>query len=441
MLRIPLTLLLAAVAVPGAYAATFTVNNTTLDLGDINPGDGECAWATFPPPDQRCTLRAAIMEANALPGADTIIVPFSAHIVLDHAGRNEDAAATGDLDITGPLTIGTPNVTSSARAIIDADGIDRVFDIRPNAGQVTLFSLAIRNGNANDANTYLGGGIRAEGNGTLSTLNVLFCEISGNVANAGAGIWVFTGSGRSLFVFDSAMHGNLVSAIGVTNVEGSAIDDSDGGPMAGTSVQISNSTIYSNLALNGSGSRAAVNLRAPLTVENSTFSGNAPKALYTYATNTTLNHVTITGSQIGYEFGGNSVSNFSSLSNTIIAGNTDHDCQFDGSYGYSHNYSLDSDGTCNLSGFGTGNLPNSDPLLKPLAVRYGDTPVHDLRAGSPAIDHGDPQMFGSGGTCLGEDQDGLLRPQDGDGGGARCDMGAIEYIDLLFADGFEPPPF
>ncbi len=47
-------------------AGCITVNSTS-DLGDTNPGDGKCQTV-----DCNCTLRAAIEEANALAGKDTI---------------------------------------------------------------------------------------------------------------------------------------------------------------------------------------------------------------------------------------------------------------------------------------------------------------------------------------------------------------------------------
>src|SRR5262245_24359270 len=50
----------------GPTAATFTVNST-LDTPDANPGNGICNDGVG-----NCTLRAAIMEANAFLGADTI---------------------------------------------------------------------------------------------------------------------------------------------------------------------------------------------------------------------------------------------------------------------------------------------------------------------------------------------------------------------------------
>src|SRR5262245_23655024 len=52
-----------------AYAASFTVNSPA-DAVDAIPGNGACASAAGD-----CTLRAAIQEANALPGADTITLP------------------------------------------------------------------------------------------------------------------------------------------------------------------------------------------------------------------------------------------------------------------------------------------------------------------------------------------------------------------------------
>lgn len=60
----------AAVALPGAaQAATFTVNSTA-DTTDATPGNGICATA-----GGTCTLRAAAVEANALPDEDRIVVP------------------------------------------------------------------------------------------------------------------------------------------------------------------------------------------------------------------------------------------------------------------------------------------------------------------------------------------------------------------------------
>ena len=79
-------------------SAIFAVDSVA-DLVDASPGDGTCADA-----GGDCTLRAAIMEANALAGADEIDVPAGGYL-LNLAGTCEDLSATGDLDITDDLTI------------------------------------------------------------------------------------------------------------------------------------------------------------------------------------------------------------------------------------------------------------------------------------------------------------------------------------------------
>src|SRR5687768_14052285 len=88
------------VAVPNGtvYAASFTVNDTR-DRVDSNPGNGVCRTGAG-----TCTLRAAIQEANARSGADTITVPAGTYM-LTRAPLNENGITTGDLDITAPLTI------------------------------------------------------------------------------------------------------------------------------------------------------------------------------------------------------------------------------------------------------------------------------------------------------------------------------------------------
>jgi uncharacterized repeat protein (TIGR01451 family) len=147
------------------------------------------------------SLRACIIWANGNPGADTLTLPAGTY-ALTIAGTGEDAAATGDLDITDNIVINGDAVTPT---IIDANGIDRVFEIL-GAG-ATLSNLTIRNGNvtadgggiALDATASLtlsgstvsgntttadGGGIVTAG-GTVVLTNV---TISGNTANRGGGL-------------------------------------------------------------------------------------------------------------------------------------------------------------------------------------------------------------------------------------------------------------
>lgn len=101
--------------------------NSTADKPDLTPGNFTVDTGIA----NEITLRAAIMEANALSGPDTIILPAGTY-VLTESGINEDDAALGDLDITADeLTIVGDG---AATTIIDASGLstqsrDRVFHI------------------------------------------------------------------------------------------------------------------------------------------------------------------------------------------------------------------------------------------------------------------------------------------------------------------------
>lgn len=106
------------------------------DIVDAAIGDGVCHTAL-----DTCTLRAALQEANAAPGLDRIRIGVP-RVTLSLPGRNEDAAATGDLDVTDPLIIiGHPLI----RRVIDGGQIDRVFDVLPS-GRLTLIDVVVRGG-------------------------------------------------------------------------------------------------------------------------------------------------------------------------------------------------------------------------------------------------------------------------------------------------------
>ena len=101
------------------YFDRFFVTHTA-DTVDANPGDGIAADASG-----NTTLRAAIMEANALAGHQTIALGAGTY-KLTIPGTGEDGAATGDLDVGDDLTIAGVDAVST---IIDGGGLDRVFEI------------------------------------------------------------------------------------------------------------------------------------------------------------------------------------------------------------------------------------------------------------------------------------------------------------------------
>jgi parallel beta-helix repeat protein len=147
-----IVVLSACLGLSGAIAApavTYLVDDT-VDRVDASIGSNGCRTSA-----NTCSLRAAIQEANAHPGADVIyILPGTYSIGL--APVNENAANVGDFELLDPVRIekapgylgdviidgGNPlpgsNVTSR--------GVDRIFEIHPGAGDVTLRNLTLQNG-------------------------------------------------------------------------------------------------------------------------------------------------------------------------------------------------------------------------------------------------------------------------------------------------------
>jgi CSLREA domain-containing protein len=71
-----------------ANAATFLVN-TTADALDVTPGNGACVTASG-----GCSLRAAVQEANALGGVNSIVLPAGI-FRLTKTGVGENNAVSG----------------------------------------------------------------------------------------------------------------------------------------------------------------------------------------------------------------------------------------------------------------------------------------------------------------------------------------------------------
>lgn len=167
-----------------AQAATFAVGSP-LDSVDVAPGDGSCADAAG-----LCTLRAAVMEANALGGAHSIELP-AAPVLLTLDGPDEDGGATGDVDVTAAITfVGGGSVIADA---LD----DRAFHVLAG-GSLTATDLDVSGGTAGGAPSATGG---ASGGAFLvaGTLDLTGGELSGNeAARAGGAIEGTPGSSTLL---------------------------------------------------------------------------------------------------------------------------------------------------------------------------------------------------------------------------------------------------
>jgi CSLREA domain-containing protein len=185
--------------VPGTF---FTVTSTD-DSVDATPGDGVCADV-----DGECTLRAAVMEANATEGPVTIGLPGGQTSTLSLAGAGGDEV--GDLDVLGDVTI-----IGGAGAIIDADGIDRAFDVAPapvavaavDGPRLVLIGLSVINGAPAEGEN--GGAIRNAG--VLELRNVSLVENAVIGTNASGGALLNAGQAT---ITDSLIQGNFAPRAG-----------------------------------------------------------------------------------------------------------------------------------------------------------------------------------------------------------------------------------
>jgi hypothetical protein len=232
--------------------ATFAVN-TTDDTPEARPGSG-----TALDPFGHVSLRSAIMEADALGGANTITVPAGTY-------RLTLASTLGDLSITDGLTlsgVGADAVT------VDALGVSRVFEVSLSA-PVTLSGLTITGGKV----VGHGGGILNTGNLTLRD-----CAIDGNTATgmdggsaaaggqphdpgtvSGLGGGIYS-NGALTVVNCTLSHNKAMGGNGASAPQGGG--GGGGGGLGGGvfndggSVEVLNSTLFGNLALGGNGGDA-----------------------------------------------------------------------------------------------------------------------------------------------------------------------------------------
>src|ERR671915_414415 len=203
---IALCLVLLGLLVPSlanAQRPAFQVNDTN-DRVDADLGDGLCRTS-----QNTCTLRAAVQQANMLNGADAIDLPGGIYTIRLGGGSVVDPPDPpgggvgfvwdpglfqdyeGDYDIGGPLTI---NGAGDASTIIDGGApafgstpeqtaLDRIFEIHPNAGNVTLSGVTIREG----WHAETGGGLM---NYSAGVVRLVDSTVRDNVAwNYGGGIY------------------------------------------------------------------------------------------------------------------------------------------------------------------------------------------------------------------------------------------------------------
>ena len=173
------------------------------------------------------SLRACIIWSNLNSGTDTITIPAGTY-TLTIAGTGEDAAATGDLDITDDVVINGNALNST---IVNGNSLDRVFDVL--GASATMTNLTIQ-----------GGDVTADGAGlaldATASLTMTHSTVSGNTTTAdGGGI---------------ATAGGAVDLTNVTLTVNTA--DQGGGLDCAGACTLTNVTVTSNIApTNGDGVR------------------------------------------------------------------------------------------------------------------------------------------------------------------------------------------
>jgi CSLREA domain-containing protein len=339
-----------------------------------------------------CALRAAIDVSNAWPGETVITIEEGVHPVLARPGAGEDGNATGDLDVTSPLTV------QGSGAVIDGAGLDRVFDVR--ATTLVLEGVTVTGGSISGS-LASGGGVRV----VEGALTVRDSSVVANTATYGGGV----NGLNSVVTLERAIIADNSGSVG------------GGVRLVSSRAHIDRSTIANNSANEGGGLFASGSTATPTFITNSTVSTNAASlrggAIFWnssdpfFASYTTMaNNSAPTGAGV-WATGGSVV-----LVATVL-GNAGPECWYPVQ---SSGFNVVADDTCGLTE--STDQQDVNPLLAGLADNGGPTPTHLPFAGSPVID---AVALGSEVLCDNSDyptdQRGQARPV-----GAGCDVGAVE---------------
>jgi uncharacterized repeat protein (TIGR01451 family) len=273
---------------PAASANTYSVSNTT-DAGATDPSTG-CATSL---PGGACTLRSAIQAADVAGGLNTITLAAGDY-KLTIAPVEDDDVSNGDLNVTNDDQLTITGTAGAGSTTIDANFLDRAFNVDTDGSALTLTGVSIENGRpgglgdvttcpATPPNGSADGGAILSG-GPLTLTND---AISGNLApGAGGGVAFEAGPGdqtSALIMTGTVVSHNTTcdndggdgendgggiyedSGFGVTNsISDSTIDDntvpSDGGSGGGIAAEglaetmdVTASSITNNVAAGGAG--------------------------------------------------------------------------------------------------------------------------------------------------------------------------------------------
>jgi CSLREA domain-containing protein len=322
------------------------------------------------------------------------------------------------------LTIVDSQIISNT-STFNAGGVGNVVGTGFTA--TTLIERTLISGNSaaldNNVSSGAGGGV-ANGvfintsSGTAS-MTIRDSVIRQNMGTNGGGI-SSTPAGAIGFVTTALTVEN--SFIADNTAVGSAPQTGNGGGILALdgSLTVINSTISGNMAAGTGGALALSGVGGGIVVGSQVLPNNA-----TLVANTIVGNTAVTGASglANVNVGAGSTV---TVKNNLLADNVGANCLNNGGVISSLGYNLDSGATCAPFFDQATDLTETNPMLGPLTAD-GDTYVHPLMAGSPAIDAGscadaadNPILF---------DQRGVSRPQ-----GATCDIGAYEFAPIYGLD-------
>ena len=359
------------------------------------------------------TLREAIDASNQ--SSDSII-EFDSSVF---SSPQKITLKQGELLITSNVTIKGPG---KDLLTIDGDASSRIFKVNDDSNTIQTVEI-------NDL-TLTNGLVQGRSRGgcvsSFEALTIKDSVITSCASEGRGGGGVFSGNG-ALNILNSTVSDNY------------AVNDGGGLYAEDAEVLIAGSTISGNTAGDNGG---GIFLEAYSNTEiiNSTISNNVSIPIRVGGIRLEVVTASLTANNMSVvnNTGAGLTSRRASLinvSNSLFVGNSNRECNFilinPGSQNINN---LDTDGSCDR--LATNHLTVADPLLGQLANNGGSTLTHAPLVGSPAIDAGDDSL------CVGLDQRGVKRPQDGDDDGSvLCDIGAVEFIfesdELIFSNGFD----
>ena len=398
-------------------ASTFNVSGLTLTGGN---GETDAGLPN--------SFGGAVLFFDQFGGDDTLNISDSA-IVDNTAVRGGGLhALLGTLNITDTTISGNSSTRVSGPTGGGGLSLEQV--------DTTLERVFVDNNTSNRPGggivSYVESGTPNDGDANLTIID---SSITNNNAAQGGGINNETGSGA----FDARL--TLVG----TTVSGNETTSSGGGirDSAGV-ITISNSLIADNVANNVGGGILTTN--TDLSIFNSTVSGNrgvdssggalrifGNRSLDPAGTGESITQIvnsTVAFNESGFNgaISGEAQANSSvtiGFQNSIFsdnAGSPNFGSFFSGTTFVSAGHNISDDNSGNL--FATGDQPNTNPLLLPLADNGGLTRTHALRLESPAIDAGSNALaVDADGNALATDQRGTGFDRILDG---TVDVGAFE---------------